>query len=107
MKFVLYLVVLMSVLVCVICKNYFFGEKEDARLLSRERVFYEAIPWKKRVQYYEYNSSRPIKAILCYDYQNTEASINITEGGIEFEHVTLRMKSQRSYRLDYTIEIYA
>ncbi|XP_052750255.1 uncharacterized protein LOC113512830 isoform X2 [Galleria mellonella] len=108
MRLLLYLVVLVCVTVCVTCKNHFFGEKEDARLVSREKIMYEAIPWKKRVQYYEYSDSpRPIKAIRCYDYQNSEASVNITEGGIGFDHVTLRMKSQRSYRLDYAIEIYA
>ncbi|KAM3960600.1 uncharacterized protein ACR2FA_005344 [Aphomia sociella] len=108
MKLIVYLVVLVSVLVCVMCKNHFYGEKGNARLVHREKILYEAIPWKKRVQYYEYNNSpRPIKAIHCYDYQNSEASVNITDGGIDYDHVTLRMKSERSYRLDYAVEIYA
>ncbi|KAL4718377.1 hypothetical protein ACJJTC_006558 [Scirpophaga incertulas] len=98
-----------GLLACVSCTTYHFGEKTpNSKLVYRERVFYEAVPWKKRVQYFSYEgpSSLQIKAISCYDYQNSDASVNITEGGIGFNLVSMRMKSQRSYRLDYAIEIY-
>ncbi|CAB3233790.1 unnamed protein product [Arctia plantaginis] len=91
----------------VLCSTYFFGDKtNNSRLIHAANVRYEAIPLLKRVKLFTYNGAIPIKSISCYDHQNSEASINITEGGIGFKHVTLRMKSQRSYRLDYAIEIY-
>ncbi|XP_028168388.1 probable salivary secreted peptide [Ostrinia furnacalis] len=98
-----------SVLVCVSGTNYFFGEKTPTtRLVQRNKVFYEAIPLMKRVKFHEYAgpNNLVIKAIYCYDYQNSDASVNITDGGLGTNHVTLRMKSQRSYRIDYVIEIY-
>ncbi|RVE42034.1 hypothetical protein evm_013314 [Chilo suppressalis] len=86
-----------------------FGNRTStSRLVNRERVFFEAIPWKKRINVFEYTGPEDliIKAIFCYDYQNSEASVNITSGGLGDNHVAIRMKSQRSYRLDYAIEIY-
>ncbi|KAL0841557.1 hypothetical protein ABMA28_015218 [Loxostege sticticalis] len=79
-----------------------------SKLVQRDKVFYEAIPWMKRVKFYTYTgpTSLVIKAIHCYDFQNSEATVNITEGGLGTNHFTLRMKSERSYRLDYRIEIY-
>ncbi|CAG9785940.1 unnamed protein product [Diatraea saccharalis] len=99
--------VLLGFLWCVSCKNVNFGNKTSS-CKRRDKVFCEAIPWKKRVYYYEYTGPDDliIKAVYCYDYQNSEASVNLTEGGPGYNYVSLRMKSQRSYRLDYTIEIY-
>ncbi|XP_075988743.1 uncharacterized protein LOC142984799 [Anticarsia gemmatalis] len=92
----------------VMCSTYFFGEQNNqTRLIYRDKVKYEAIPLKKRIKVFSYNGTTPIKFIACYDYQNSDASVNITDGGIGYKYVELRLKSQRSYRLDYAIEIYA
>ncbi|XP_013199874.1 uncharacterized protein LOC106142601 [Amyelois transitella] len=105
----LILVTFISLVVFVTSENHFFGVKTpDSKLIYRKRIFLEAFPFKKRVDYFEFSDSpAPIKAIFCYDYQNSEASVNCTEGGVGYDHVTLRLKSQRSYRLDFAIEIYA
>ncbi|KAF9417071.1 hypothetical protein HW555_005769 [Spodoptera exigua] len=88
----------------VLSSTYFFGEQtKDTRIIYQDKVRYEAIPLKKRVKTYTYNGT----AISCYDFQNSEASVNITAGGIGYKYVELRLKSQRSYRLEYAIEIYA
>ncbi|XP_053607739.1 probable salivary secreted peptide [Plodia interpunctella] len=102
-------VTLFSFVVYVSSENRFFGVKTpDSKLIYRKRVFLEAFPFKKRVDYVEFtNSAVPITAVYCYDYQNSEASVNCTSGGVGYNYVTLRLKSQRSYRLDYAIEIYA
>ncbi|CAH0602089.1 unnamed protein product [Chrysodeixis includens] len=107
------LTIIVSVLVImtvssVMSSTYFFGEQsKNSRLVFRDRVKYEAIPLKKRIKVYTYNGTLPIKAISCYDYQNSEASVNVTAGGVGYKYMELRLKSQRSYRLDYAIEIYS
>ncbi|KOB64403.1 Uncharacterized protein OBRU01_24339, partial [Operophtera brumata] len=94
MKFSVILLILSTVIASALCTNYFFGEKtENSSLVLKKKVKYEALPLQKR-------------AIKCFDYQNSDASVNVTEGGIGYDHVELRMKSQRSYRLEYSIEIY-
>lgn len=108
MKSFLIFCVFMLTLSSVLSSTYFFGEQtKKTRIIYQDKVRYEAIPLKKRVKTYTYNGTVPIKAISCYDFQNSEASVNITAGGIGYKYVELRLKSQRSYRLDYAIEIYA
>ncbi|XP_049869602.1 uncharacterized protein LOC126369286 [Pectinophora gossypiella] len=109
MKFSMFLLITWSLLACVVCTSYFFGKKtSETKLLIREKVIFFAIPWKKRVETYTYNDimGREIKAIDCHDYQRSEATVNVTEGGVGFTHVTLRFKSQRSYGLEYGVEIF-
>ncbi|GBP84983.1 Probable salivary secreted peptide [Eumeta japonica] len=101
---------LLSVSTCVLCHNVFYGSRSsDMKLISRQKVEYNAIPWKKRVKFHTYEDPyrRAIRSILCYDYLHSEASVNITDGGLGSDHFTLRLKSQRSYGLDYAIEVYA
>ncbi|KAJ8707688.1 hypothetical protein PYW07_011365 [Mythimna separata] len=108
MKLTLLLSVFVLTMTTVLSSTYFFGEQtKDTRIVFRDKLKYEAIPLKKRVKTFTYNGTPIIKAISCYDFQNSEASVNITSGGIGFNYVELRLKSQRSYRLDYAIEIYA
>ncbi|XP_021192384.3 uncharacterized protein LOC110377721 [Helicoverpa armigera] len=108
MKSTLILCVLLTTLASVLSSTYFFGkETKDTKIIHRDKLRYEAIPLKKRIKTYTYNGTAPIKAISCYDFQNSEASVNITSGGIGYNYVELRLKSQRSYRLDFAIEIYA
>lgn len=55
MRSVTYLCII-TVIVCVSSTTYRFGEKTAAsKLVHREKVFLEAIPWKKRTKIYEYN----------------------------------------------------
>lgn len=48
-------------------------------------------------------SLQGIEVIEC---TRTEATVSITAGGISFEYVNLKFKSQRSYGLYYVIKIY-
>ncbi|KAI5652109.1 transcription activator MBF2 domain-containing protein [Phthorimaea operculella] len=110
MKITVCLSIVLSALTCVTCKSYFYGQKTDeTRLINREKLILFAVPWRRRIEYYAYNDTlqRPIKAIDCHDYQRTEAIVNITEGGIGYPYVTLFFQSQRSYGLEYAIEIFA
>ncbi|KAJ2939756.1 hypothetical protein O0L34_g17948 [Tuta absoluta] len=110
MKIIVYLCILLSALTCVMCKTYFYGQKTDeTRLINREKLVYFAVPWRRRIEYYAYNDTlqRPIKAIDCHDYQRTDATVNITEGGVGYPYVSLLFQSQRSYGLEYAIEIFA
>lgn len=45
----------------VMCTHYMFGVKTDAKLVHRSKVKYEALPLQKRIKYFSYNSTLPIK----------------------------------------------
>ncbi|KAJ0177430.1 hypothetical protein K1T71_007439 [Dendrolimus kikuchii] len=109
MKSIIVLVML-TLFVSVSCIHYTFGGRlPGSKLVHKEKIKLEAIPFKKRIKNFFYSNANemPIQAINCFDFQRSEASVNITEGGIGQTYVNLRMKSQRGYRLDYDIEIYA
>lgn len=66
LKYFLHLLLLACVFVCVCSTNFFFGEKTPtSKLVQRDKVFYEAIPWMKRVKFYTYTgpTSLVIKVI--------------------------------------------
>lgn len=46
------------------------------------------------------------QGILAYDKTNSKASANVTEGGLGFNHLTLRMKSERGGKINYDVYVY-
>lgn len=44
---------------------------------------------------------------MVYDLKNSEASANITQGGIGHNFLNIRMKSERGRGLKYDVYIYA
>ena len=46
------------------------------------------------------------QGVAAIDNDFSHASANITDGGVGFSHVTVRMKSQRHHPLNFEVEIY-
>ncbi|XP_047506038.1 uncharacterized protein LOC125050325 [Pieris napi] len=111
MKVLLYLFVI-AVFVFVECKHTFMGSNVFRPLLLHRNVRYSSNLWRKRVENFTYTiptSSyyRPtIQGILAYDLTNSSATANVTQGGIGFQFVTLRMKSDKNREINYDIYIY-
>lgn len=64
----LILVLFISFCVIVSSRDVFFGRKPGKMAMHREKVEYNAIPWKKRVTYFYYNDpkQRSIEVSLTY-----------------------------------------
>ncbi|XP_059056140.1 uncharacterized protein LOC131850011 [Achroia grisella] len=111
--FILSTVVLIAVVV-VECGHTFLGTNIQRPLVQHHRAKYNSNIFRKRVEYYNFTLPRnyiivggSIKGILAYDLTYSEASANVTQGGVGYNYVTLRMKSERGKELNYNIYIYA
>lgn len=47
-----------------------------------------------------------LQGVAVIDNDFSHASANITEGGVGYHYVTVRMKSQRHHPLNFEVEIY-
>ncbi|XP_022129275.2 uncharacterized protein LOC111003188 [Pieris rapae] len=113
MKVLVYLFVI-AVFVFVECNHTFMGSNVFRPLLFHRNVRYTSNLWRKRVENFTYtipSTSYPyyrptIQGILAYDLTNSSATANVTQGGIGFQFVTLRMKSDKNREINYDIYIY-
>ncbi|XP_050349447.1 probable salivary secreted peptide isoform X2 [Nymphalis io] len=92
------------------CESYdmIIGDTVHRKMVFHQRVKDFAIPFKKRIKVLTYNDpeKRIIKGVAAIDNDFSHASANITDGGVGFSHVTVRMKSQRHHPLNFEVEIY-
>ncbi|KAJ0177848.1 hypothetical protein K1T71_006721 [Dendrolimus kikuchii] len=103
------LVLLLVCLVCLcVCSDMIIGDTVHRKMVFHQRVKDFAIPFKKRIKSLTYTDpeKRIIKGVAAIDNDFSHASANITDGGVGYSHVTLRMKSQRSHPLNFEVEIY-
>ncbi|XP_048477863.1 uncharacterized protein LOC105390657 [Plutella xylostella] len=105
------LAILLIVFVCIVSANaadMIVGDTVHRKMVFHQRVKEFAIPFKKRIKTLTYVDveKRLIKGVQVLDADFSLASANITEGGVGFHHVTVRMKSQRSHPLNYEVEVY-
>ncbi|XP_049871328.1 uncharacterized protein LOC126370489 [Pectinophora gossypiella] len=107
MRFVVSLIWCCCVL-CVCAYDMIVGDTVHRKMVFHERVKDFAIPFKKRVKTLTYADpeKRVIKGIAAVDNDFSHASANITDGGVGYSHVTVRMKSQRHHPLNFEVEIY-
>ncbi|XP_038221663.1 probable salivary secreted peptide [Zerene cesonia] len=103
--------VLFILFTCVcLCENYdmIVGDTVHRKMVFHQRVKDFAIPFKKRIKTLTYNDAekRIIKGVAAIDNDFSHASANITDGGVGYSHVTVRMKSQRHHPLNFEVEIY-
>ncbi|CAH3984570.1 unnamed protein product [Pieris brassicae] len=77
-------------------------------MVFHQRIKDIAIPFKKRIKSLTYADpeKRIIKGVAAIDNDFSHASANITDGGVGYTHVTVRMKSQRHHPLNFEVEIY-
>ncbi|XP_068622741.1 uncharacterized protein [Battus philenor] len=111
MKFLL-IGVLIAAVAIVECSHTFMGMSVQRELVYKKTVKYGSRIFQKRVEtlnvtipYNQYR--RYIQGILAYDLTKSGASVNVTAGGLGFNFVNLRMKSDRGKDLRYEIYIYA
>ncbi|XP_028170607.1 uncharacterized protein LOC114360201 [Ostrinia furnacalis] len=103
--------VLLAVLTCLcVCAGYdmIVGDTVHKKMVFHQRIKDFAIPFKKRIKTMTYTDpeKRIIKGIAAVDNDFSHASANITDGGVGYSHVTVRMKSQRHHPLNFEVEIY-
>ncbi|KAG6441231.1 uncharacterized protein LOC119190015 [Manduca sexta] len=90
------------------CKDMIIGDTVHRKMVFHQRVKDFAIPFKKRIKTLSYSDpeKRMIKGVAAIDNDFSHASANITEGGVGYSYVTVRMKSQRHHPLNFEVEIY-
>ncbi|KOB70201.1 Uncharacterized protein OBRU01_15707 [Operophtera brumata] len=84
---------LVATIVVVQCNHLFLGTNVNRPMVHHQRVERSAKVFRK--------------GILVIDSKGTEASANVTDGGVGFTHCNVRMKSERGRGLHYDIYIYA
>ncbi|CAH1646673.1 unnamed protein product [Spodoptera littoralis] len=103
-----FLVVLLSIICVVHCKDLIVGSSFNNRLIHQEKAEYNAIPLKKRVKevFFSDPGQQIIKGIILRDLDHTEAIPSVTAGGVGFSYANIRLKSERGSGLNYQVEIY-
>ncbi|CAK1581240.1 unnamed protein product [Parnassius mnemosyne] len=104
---------LIAVIVIVECSHTFMGTNVQRELAFHQTVKYSAYMFQKRIEYLNVTIpnnhlqyGRYITGILAYDLTTTEASANVTAGGIGYTFVNLRMKSDKGKEMRYDIYVY-
>ncbi|XP_022824535.1 uncharacterized protein LOC111355046 [Spodoptera litura] len=105
---------LLAIVVIVDCSHTFMGTNVLRPLIYHHNVEYGSKVFRKRVEnlYYSLpavpaNAGRSIQGILAFDMTHTGASANVTQGGLGFNFVNLRMKSDRGEKIHFDVYIYA
>ncbi|XP_013140585.1 PREDICTED: uncharacterized protein LOC106104932 [Papilio polytes] len=104
---------LIAAVVIVECSHTFMGTSVQKELVYQRTVKYSSKMFQKRVETVNitipYNQlyGRYIQGVLAYDLTNSDASANVTAGGIGSSFVNLRMKSDKGKDLKYDVFIYA
>ncbi|KAJ8714432.1 hypothetical protein PYW07_002657 [Mythimna separata] len=105
---------LLAAVVFVECNHTFLGTNVNRPLVYHHDVQYGSKIFRKRVENMYFalpqvpsNIGRAIQGILAFDMTHTGASANVTQGGLGFNFVNLRMKSDRGEKIHFDVYIYA
>lgn len=108
------ILVLCAVTTFAHCKSVIVGQTYDhngvVRKVYEKSVEASALPLFKREEeiYFEYPlGDQKIKGIAIKDLQNSNAEPSINRGGLGFNYVNIKLKSERSSGYNFLIEIYA
>ncbi|KAL4710955.1 hypothetical protein ACJJTC_017920 [Scirpophaga incertulas] len=100
--------------VAVECGHTFMGTNVQRPQVYHNSVRYSSLVFRKRIENLYYvlptlpsSAGRVIQGILAYDLTNSDASANVTQGGIGYNFVNLRMKSSRGKDIKFDVYIYA
>ncbi|XP_034833671.1 uncharacterized protein [Maniola hyperantus] len=112
MRLYLFLAALVAAVVITECKHTFMGTNVHKRNVFHMCVNYGSYTFQKRVEQLKFTMpshfyGRSIQGILAYDKTKSGATANVTHGGLGFNYVTLRMKSERGREIIYDVYIYA
>ncbi|XP_026727769.1 uncharacterized protein LOC113493933 [Trichoplusia ni] len=104
------IVMLLAAVIFVECGHTFMGTNIMRPVLLHQDVKYPSRMFRKRVEFFNYTMpmfyGRTIQGLLAYDLTHSDASANVTQGGIGYNFVQLRMKSGRGRDLHYDVYIY-
>ncbi|CAB3244097.1 unnamed protein product [Arctia plantaginis] len=107
------LLFLLAVVVIVECGHTFLGTSVQRKLIYHKDVKYPSKLFQKRIENVNYTIpyasrqySPSIQGILAYDLTTSGASANVTKGGLGYNFVNLRLKSDRAEELHFDIYIY-
>ncbi|XP_022824770.1 uncharacterized protein LOC111355227 [Spodoptera litura] len=96
------------------CGHTFLGTSVQRPLVFHKEVRYPARGFQKRIENVNFTLPhvsdiylRNIQGILAYDLTNSGASANVTKGGLGYNFVNIRLKSDRNKEIRYDINIYA
>ncbi|CAH2243544.1 uncharacterized protein LOC120632808 [Pararge aegeria] len=113
MKLYVFCAALVAAVVVIECSHTFLGTNVQRQKVFHRNIKYGSYVFRKRVEYLnftmptKYGYGRSIQGILAYDKVKSTASANVTAGGLGFNYVTLRMKSERGRDISYDVYIYA
>ncbi|RVE54240.1 hypothetical protein evm_001067 [Chilo suppressalis] len=110
----LYIALLLAAVAVVECGHTFVGTNVMRPQVYHSNVYYSSLVFRKRIENLYYvlptlpaNAGRVIQGVLAYDLSNSDATANITQGGIGYNYVNLRMKSSRGKSIKFDVYIYA
>ncbi|XP_063367954.1 uncharacterized protein LOC134656365 [Cydia amplana] len=107
----LFALLLLITIAVVECNHMFCGTSVMRPLVYHTEAEYSSKILRKRVEEMYYKL--PVvgtwrnAGIMAYDKTHTTASANITQGGLGYDFVKIRMKSEKGEKLHYEIYIYA
>nr|XP_053606511.1 uncharacterized protein LOC128672980 [Plodia interpunctella] len=102
-----------ALITLVHCKTVIVGQvytTDNVVKVHQQTLETKAIPLFKRKQevYFNYPiKDRKIKGIAIRDLENGLAEPSITRGGLGFDYVNIKLKSERGSGYKFQIEIYA
>uniref|UniRef100_A0A2A4JL79 MBF2 n=1 Tax=Heliothis virescens TaxID=7102 RepID=A0A2A4JL79_HELVI len=109
-------ILLLAAVIFVECGHTFMGTSVLRPQVYHKEVRFSSRFFHKRVEYLNYTlpayggypgAGGSIQGILAFDMTHSGASANVTRGGIGYNFVDLRMKSDRNKELHYDVYIYA
>ncbi|CAH2243546.1 jg1593 [Pararge aegeria aegeria] len=113
MKVYIFFAALVAAVVIIECSHTFMGTNVLRQQVLHRDVKYSSRMFRKRVELFNFTMpasfgyGRSIQGILAYDRTNSDASANVTSGGLGFNYLTLRMKSDRGNDIHFDVYIYA
>ncbi|CAH2243545.1 uncharacterized protein LOC120632644 [Pararge aegeria] len=113
MKLYVFCAALVAAVVVIECSHTFLGTNVLRQKVFHRNIKYDSYMLRKRVEFLnftmptKYGYGRSIQGILFYDKTKSTASANVTAGGLGFNYVTMRMKSERGRGMRFDVFIYA
>ncbi|XP_045775408.1 uncharacterized protein LOC123874210 [Maniola jurtina] len=113
MRFYVFLAVFVAAVIVIECGHTFLGTNVLRQEVYNRDVKYSSYMFRKRVENLtitmpaSYGYGKTIQGILAYDLTESDASANVTAGGLGFNFVTLRLKSSRGDDIHFDVYIYA
>lgn len=104
------ILILCAIISAAQCRSVFVGqiyEQNGIRKVYETDISANTIPFFKRENYVNFEYTDKIKGISITDLDNGLAEPSITSGGLGFNSVNIKLKSERGAGFNFHIAIYA